>query len=267
MTEKAAEYIRSKIDCVPEIAIILGSGLNGLADRVKNPVIIPYSEIPGFPVSTAPGHKSRLVIGTLGGKEVLCMQGRFHFYEGYSTEQIIMPIRVMKLLGIKTLIATNAAGGINLSFSVGDIMIITDHINLTGTNPLIGKNDERFGERFTDMSYTYTPSPVDLALETGEKLGIELKKGVYLGLTGPSYETPAEIRAFRTLGADAVGMSTVFEVIAAAHCGMRVLAFSLVTNMAAGVLEKKLSEQEVLEIGAGRSEDMQKLIEKITEKI
>ena len=267
MTEKAAEYIRSKIDCVPEIAIILGSGLNGLADRVKNPVIIPYSEIPGFPVSTAPGHKSRLVIGTLGGKEVLCMQGRFHFYEGYSTEQIIMPIRVMKLLGIKTLIATNAAGGINLSFSVGDIMIITDHINLTGTNPLIGKNDERFGERFTDMSYTYTPSLVDLALETGEKLGIELKKGVYLGLTGPSYETPAEIRAFRTLGADAVGMSTVFEVIAAAHCGMRVLAFSLVTNMAAGVLEKKLSEQEVLEIGAGRSEDMQKLIEKITEKI
>ena len=267
MIEKAASFIKSKIDTVPEIAIILGSGLGSLAEKIENPIIIDYKDIPSFPVSTAPGHKGRLIIGMLSGKNVLCMQGRFHYYEGYSTQQIIMPIRVMKLLGVKTLILTNAAGGINLGFSVGDIMAITDHINLTGTNPLIGKNDERFGERFCDMSYTYTPSLVSLAQKTAEELGIELKTGVYLGLTGPSYETPAEIRAFRTLGADTVGMSTVFEVIAAAHCGFDILAFSLVTNMAAGVLDKKLSESEVLEIGARRGNDMQKLIAKIVERL
>jgi purine-nucleoside phosphorylase len=173
----------------------------------------------------------------------------------------------MKLLGVKTLILTNAAGGINLEYNVGDIMLITDHINLTGTNPLIGKNDERFGERFCDMSYTYTPSLQSVAETTAKELRIELKKGVYLGLTGPSYETPAEIRAFRTLGADAVGMSTVFEVIAASHCKMNILAFSLITNMAAGVLDKKLSEEEVLEIGALKGELMQKLIAKTVERL
>jgi purine-nucleoside phosphorylase len=267
MVFKAADFIKEKIDFNPEIGIILGSGLNDLAEKVENPVIIDYKDIPSFPVSTAPGHKGRFVIGTLSGKDVICMQGRFHYYEGYSTEQIIMPIRVMKLLGVKKLILTNAAGGINLSFNVGDIMVITDHINLTGTNPLIGKNDERFGERFTDMSYTYTPSLIELASKTADEIGLEIKKGVYLGLTGPSYETPAEIKAFRTLGADTVGMSTVFEVIAAAHCGMDILAFSLVTNMAAGVLDRKLSEEEVLEIGALKGEQMQKLIAKTVERL
>ena len=267
MVFKAAEYIKSKVDFEPEIGIILGSGLNDLAEKIENPVIIDYKDIPSFPVSTAPGHKGRFVFGMLSGKKTVCMQGRFHYYEGYTTEQIIMPIRVMKLLGVKTLILTNAAGGINLSFNVGDIMVITDHINLTGTNPLLGKNDERFGERFCDMSYTYTPSLVSLAEKTAEELGIDLKKGVYLGLTGPSYETPAEIRAFRTLGADMVGMSTVFEVIAAAHCKMNILAFSLVTNMASGVLDKKLSEEEVLTIGALKGEQMQKLIAKTVERL
>ena len=267
MVFKAAEYIKSEVDFEPEIGIILGSGLNGLAEKIENPVAVDYKDIPDFPVSTAPGHKGRFVFGFLSGKRVVCMQGRLHFYEGWSTDEIIMPIRVMKLLGVKTLILTNAAGGINLDFNVGDIMVITDHINLTGTNPLIGKNDERFGERFCDMSYTYTPSLVSLAEEVAGENGIELKKGVYLGLTGPSYETPAEIRAFRTLGADTVGMSTVFEVIAASHCKMNILAFSLVTNMAAGVLDRVLTEEEVLEIGALKGEQMQKLIAKIAEKL
>ncbi|MCR4563245.1 MAG: purine-nucleoside phosphorylase [Clostridiales bacterium] len=267
MIFKAAQFIKERIDITPEIGIILGSGLGSLAEKIENPVFVDYKDIPSFPVSTAPGHRGRFVFGVLSGKKVVCMQGRFHYYEGYTTDQIIMPIRVMKLLGVKTLILTNAAGGINLDFNVGDIMAITDHINLTGTNPLIGKNDERFGERFTDMSYTYTPSLISLASETADELGIEIKKGVYLGLTGPSYETPAEIRAFRTLGADTVGMSTVFEVIAAAHCGMDILAFSLVTNMAAGVLDKKLTEEEVLEIGALKGEQMQKLIAKTVERL
>ncbi len=267
MIFKAAQFIKERIDITPEIGIILGSGLGSLAEKIENPVFVDYKDIPSFPVSTAPGHRGRFVFGVLSGKKVVCMQGRFHYYEGYTTDQIIMPIRVMKLLGVKTLILTNAAGGINLDFNVGDIMAITDHINLTGTNPLIGKNDERFGERFTDMSYTYTPSLISLASETADELGIEIKKGVYLGLTGPSYETPAEIRAFRTLGADTVGMSTVFEIIAAAHCGMDILAFSLVTNMAAGVLDKKLTEEEVLEIGALKGEQMQKLIAKTVERL
>ena len=267
MVFKAVEFIKEKISLTPEIGIVLGSGLGGLAEKIENPEYIDYKDIPSFPISTAPGHKGRFVFGKLSGKSVVCMQGRFHYYEGYSTQQIVMPIRVMKLLGVKTLILTNAAGGINLGFNVGDIMAITDHINLTGTNPLIGKNDERFGERFTDMSYTYTPSLIELASKTAEELGIELKKGVYLGLTGPSYETPAEIKAFRTLGADTVGMSTVFEVIAASHCKMDILAFSLVTNMAAGVLDKKLSEEEVLTIGAQKGEQMQKLIAKTVERL
>ena len=175
MVFKAAEFIKSKVDFTPEIGIVLGSGLGGLAEKIENPVYLDYKDIPSFPVSTAPGHKGRFVFGLLSGKKVVCMQGRFHFYEGYSTEQIVMPIRVMKLLGVKTLILTNAAGGINLDFNVGDIMIITDHINLTGTNPLTGKNDERFGERFTDMSYTYTPSLVEKASLVADELGIDIK--------------------------------------------------------------------------------------------
>lgn len=260
MLDRAVEYIKSKITEAPEIAVILGSGLGGLADRIENPVYVDYSEIDGFPVSTAPGHKGRFVFGRINGKSIVCMQGRFHFYEGYTMEQIVLPVRVMKKLGAKTLIVTNASGGINKDFRAGDIMLITDHINLMGTNPLIGKNNDSLGVRFPDMSFAYTPSLQTLAVETAAELGTELKKGVYLGLTGPSYETPAEIRAFRILGADAVGMSTVPEIIAASHMKMNILAFSLISNMAAGILPQPLTEEEVLEAGARKGAEMQKLI-------
>ena len=260
MIENAVKYISSKIPAAPEAAIVLGSGLGGLADKIENPVYIDYSELEGFPVSTAPGHKGRFVYGTLSGKRVICMQGRFHFYEGWNMEQIVAPIRVMRLLGAEYLIITNAAGGINRSFNPGDIMLITDHINFMGTNPLIGKNDDSFGVRFPDMSYAYNPDLIKLAVECSAATGVEIKKGVYIGCTGPSYETPAEIRAFRTLGADAVGMSTVPEVIAASHLKFKTLAFSLISNMAAGILDKPLTEEEVLETGARKGAEMQRLI-------
>ncbi len=260
--ENTVEYIKAKIDFTPETAIILGSGLGGLADAVKNPIYIDYGELEGFPVSTAPGHMGRFVFGELSGKKVACMQGRFHFYEGYSMEQVVAGVRTLFMLGAKNLIVTNAAGGINTQFSVGDIMLITDHINFMGTNALIGKNDERFGVRFPDMSFAYNPELREIAEKCASELKTDIKKGVYLGCTGPSYETPAEIRAFRLLGADAVGMSTVPEVIAANHCKMRVLAFSLITNMAAGILKQPLTEEEVLETGARKGRELQRLIEK-----
>ena len=213
--------------------------------RIEAPVYVPYSEIPGFAVSTAPGHAGRFVAGQLAGKQVLCMQGRLHYYESHSMQDIVFPIRVMKALGVETLILTNAAGGVNTSFSVGDLMLLEDHINFMGANPLTGPNDEAVGPRFCDMTFAYTPALRELAEQVAEKQGVALQKGVYLGYMGPSYETPAEIRAFRTLGADAVGMSTVPEVIAASHCGLKVLAMSLITNMAAGIEKKKLSGDEV----------------------
>lgn len=267
MINKAVEYIGLKIPSAPEVAIILGSGLGGLADRIENPIYIDYSEIDGFPVSTAPGHKGRFVYGTLEGKKVICMQGRFHYYEGYTMKQIIAPVRVMRKLGAENLIVTNAAGGVNKDFNVGDIMMITDHINFMGNNPLIGKNDDEFGVRFPDMSFAYNPDLRKLAEECSAEAGVEIKKGVYLALTGPSYETPAEIRAFRTLGADAVGMSTVPEIIAASHLKFKTLAFSLITNMAAGILDQPLTEEEVLETGARKGAEMQKLICNIIGKL
>lgn len=267
MIENAVNYITKKIPSKPEIAIILGSGLGELADKIENPVYIDYSELDGFPVSTAPGHKGRFVYGTLNGKKVICMQGRFHYYEGYSMKQIIAPVRVMRKLGAEYLIVTNAAGGVNKSFNVGDIMLINDHINFMGTNPLIGKNEDEFGVRFPDMSFAYTPSLKELAKECSKGTGVEIKEGVYLACTGPSYETPAEIRAFRSLGADAVGMSTVPEIIAASHLKFKTLAFSLITNMAAGILEQPLTEEEVLETGAKKGREMQKLITNIIGKL
>lgn len=260
MVGKAAEFIKTKISGTYETGIILGSGLGSLGEKIENPEYVNYSDIPGFPVSTAPGHIGRFVFGTLNGKKVMCMQGRIHLYEGYPVESVVMPIRVMRLMGVKKLIVTNAAGGINESFSVGDIMLITDHINFTGRNCLVGKNDSRFGVRFPDMSFGYSPALGEIALKSAEKLGIKLQKGVYIGCTGPSYETPAEIRAFRVLGADTVGMSTVQEVIAANHCGMEVLGFSLVSNKAAGLSGERLTEEEVLTIGKQKSEEMQSLI-------
>ena len=256
----AAGYLRDRLPAAPQVGLVLGSGLGGLADRLENPVYIPYSEIPGFVVSTAPGHAGRFVAGQLAGKQVLCMQGRLHFYEGHSMEDIVFPVRVMKELGIEALILTNAAGGVNLEFSVGDLMVIEDHINFMGRNPLTGPNDEEVGPRFCDMTFAYTPALRELALRVAAEQGVAVRTGVYLGYMGPSYETPAEIRAFRTLGADAVGMSTVPEVIAASHCGLPVLAISLITNMAAGIEKKKLSGDEVIEIANQRAQVLQNLV-------
>lgn len=258
-----AARIRERCPLVPEVAIILGSGLGELGEQIENAVAVDYGTLPGFPVSTAPGHKGRFLLGTLGGKAVVCMQGRLHYYEGHSMADVILPVRVMRMLGAKTLIVTNAAGGINTSFSVGDIMLIEDHINFMGRNPLVGANDETLGCRFPDMSFAYSPELRALAERCAGEIGTQLCKGVYLACSGPSYETPAEIRAFRILGADAVGMSTVPEVIAANHCGMRVLAFSLISNMAAGILRQPLTEEEVLEAGRQKGAEMQRLIVEI----
>lgn len=263
MPDTSVAYIRSVTDFAPEVGIILGSGLGSLADKLENPAFLNYSSIPGFAKSTAPGHKGRLVFGMLSGKKVVCMQGRFHYYEGWAMRDIVHPVRVLKALGIKKLLVTNAAGGVNTNFNVGDFMLISDHINLMGTNPLIGKNDDEFGPRFCDMSKAYSPALRDVARAAAQKCGIKLHEGVYLACTGPSYETPAEIRAFRILGADAVGMSTVPEVIAASHCSLPVLAISLITNMAAGVLDRPLSGEEVIEIGAKKSEELQTLVKEI----
>lgn len=263
MITKAVQYIQSKISGKYEIGIILGSGLGSLGEKIENPQYVDYADIPNFPVSTAPGHVGRFVFGTLNGKKVMCMQGRIHLYEGYPVESVVMPIRVMRKMGVEKLIVTNAAGGINESFNVGDIMLITDHINFTGRNCLMGANDAEFGVRFPDMSFAYAPQLRETALKCAKAMNMNLQQGVYIGCTGPSYETPAEIRAFRVMGADTVGMSTVQEVIAANHCGMQVLGFSLVSNKAAGLSGERLTEEEVLTIGKQKSEEMQTLIMKI----
>lgn len=267
MIEKAVEFIKSKIKDNYEIGIILGSGLGNLGEKIANPEYVDYADIPNFPVSTAPGHVGRFVFGQLNGKNIMCMQGRIHLYEGYEVSSVVMPIRVMKMMGVKTLIVTNAAGGINENFDVGDIMVISDHINFTGRNCLIGKNEDRFGVRFPDMSFAYSPELSKIAFNCAKRLNMKLQKGVYIGCTGPSYETPAEIRAFRIMGADAVGMSTVQEVIAANHCGIDVLGFSLISNKAAGLSGERLTEEEVLTIGRQKSEEMQTLITEIVGEI
>ena len=259
----AADYIRSKLDKIPEIGIILGSGLQPLAEEIKSPIVINYEDVPNMPHVTAPGHIGRFVCGEIEGKQVICMQGRLHGYEGHQPEDIIFPVRVMKFVGIKTLILTNAAGGINTNYKVGDFMMIDDHINFTGKSPLMGKNDDRIGPRFHDMTFTYTQALKECARKAAQKTGIKLHEGVYIGVNGPQFETPAEIRAFRTLGADAVGMSTVFEAIAAAHCSLNVLGISMITNMAAGIIMKELSGSEVNETADNRSKDFRKLIKAI----
>lgn len=229
----AAEYIKGRIgaSAEPLAGIVLGSGLGKLADKIENPVVIPYKEIPHFPASTAVGHKGNFIAGTLGGQYVVAMQGRFHYYEGYPMEYVTLPIRVMKVLGIKYLFVSNAAGGVNFSYKVGDLMIIKDHINLL-PNPLIGPNMEEFGPRFPDMTRPYSPELIASVEEIAAAEGIELHRGVYLASTGPTYETPAEYKYFRTIGADAVGMSTIPEVIVARHCGIPVFGMSVITNEA-----------------------------------
>ncbi len=228
----AAQYILSKISGErPSVGVILGSGLGELAEHITDRVVIPYANIPGFPVSTAIGHKGQLVIGNLAGKTVVAMQGRFHYYEGYSMQQVTFPVRVLKLLGIESLFVSNAAGGLNLGFNVGDLMVIRDQINLM-PNPLIGPNLEEFGPRFPDMTHPYDPELRSLAFSIAAKMGTSLREGVYIACTGPSYETPAEYKFFRTIGSDAVGMSTVPEVIVARHCGLRVFGMSVITDLA-----------------------------------
>jgi purine-nucleoside phosphorylase len=243
--EEAAAFIRERIAIKPRVAIVLGSGLGSFADRIEQPVSIPYPEIPHFPRPTVEGHSGRLVVGTAGGTPVAVMQGRVHGYEGYSPEEVAFPIRVLGRLGIATLVVTNAAGGVRLDLRQGQLVLLCDHINLTGRNPVAGPNDERLGPRFFDMTNAYSKRLRLLAHSATELAG-----GVYLAVSGPSFETPAEIRAFRSLGADLVGMSTVHEVIVARHMGIEVLGISCVTNMAAGILEQPINHQEVMETGA-----------------
>ncbi|WP_294189310.1 purine-nucleoside phosphorylase [uncultured Clostridium sp.] len=265
--KNAADFIIQKSKYKPEIGLILGSGLGSLADSIENPEFYPYEELPHFPVSTVEGHAGRLVIGMLNGKCVIAMQGRFHYYEGYAMNEVTFPVRVMKLLGVETLIVTNACGAVNESFKPGDLMIIKDQINFSGDNPLIGANLKEFGPRFPDMSSAYTPSLIEKAEEVAKSLKIDIKKGVYMMFSGPTYETPAEIRMSRVLGADAVGMSTVPEVIIAAHSGMKVLGISCLTNMAAGILDQPLNHEEVVETSNMVKEKFTSLMNKIIETI
>lgn len=243
---EAAEFIKKQGIEDVEIGLILGSGLGELGDEVGEAKKIKYDQIPHFPVSTVEGHAGQLVYGQLGGKKVLAMQGRFHFYEGYTLEEVTFPIRVMKELGIHSVIVTNAAGGINTSFAQGELMLITDHINYTGVNPLMGPNDPAVGPRFTDMSQAYDVAYQQIVREVAKEMSLDLKEGVYIGYTGPTYETPAEIKMSRIMGADAVGMSTVPEVIVAAHAGLRVIGISCITNLAAG-MQESLNHDEVVE--------------------
>lgn len=248
--EAAAKFILRKTKLRPKIALVLGSGLGAFADEFANATKIPYAKIPHFPRSTAIGHAGQLVLGNVDGVAVAGMQGRVHLYEGYRAKQVAFPMRVFSRMGVKAVILTNAAGGINLSYSEGALVALRDHINLQGANPLIGPNDDRFGARFPDMTRAYDSDFRRFVAEEGRKLGLNLHEGVYLALAGPNYETPAEIHAFRTLGADLVGMSTVPEVLAARHSGIRVLGISCVTNMAAGITGQSLTAEEVFETGA-----------------
>lgn len=247
--EHAARTIRARLTIEPRIAIVLGSGLGGFADDFEEAVRIPYEEIPGFPRSTAEGHAGRLVAGKVDSVPVLAMQGRVHFYEGYSLEDVTFPVRTFKVLGIKTLVLTNASGGINVQLTQGALMVISDHLNLMGDNPLRGPNDERFGPRFPDMSAVYSPALQELVVEEAKASGVEVRRGIYGGLSGPSYETPAEIHLLRTLGADAVGMSTVPEAIVARHMDLEVLGISCITNMAAGIGDEPINHAEVMATG------------------
>ncbi|GHV13344.1 purine nucleoside phosphorylase [Spirochaetia bacterium] len=270
LKEKVAEsiaHIRSRTRLEPELAIVLGSGLGGMGEKLEDVCVIPYEEIPHFAKSTAPGHAGRLLAGRLGGKTVLCMQGRFHYFEGYPLADVTYPVRVMKALGIKTLLVTNASGGLDRNWKPGDLMLITDHINFMGNNPLIGPNVDDFGPRFPDMTTAYTPALQELARKTATDLGIDLHEGVYLGYMGPSFETPAEIRLFRSFGVSAVGMSTVPEVIAARHCGMDILAISCITNLAAGILDRPISSDDVNETAGITGEKFSRLITEIVKRM
>lgn len=264
---EAADYILSRIDFTPEIGVILGSGLGKFGELVEDPTVVPYSEIPHFLTSNAPGHAGKLILGTVAGKKVVCMSGRFHYYDGYDFEDLALPVRVLKLLGIRALVLTNAAGAVNREYKPGDIMLISDHVKLMGASPLRGPNIDEFGERFFDMGSTYTPELRGLALECAKDSPLTVHEGVYFFMPGPQYESPAEIRAIRALGGDAVGMSTVTEALTAAHCRLPLLALSVMTNMAAGVTEKKLSGEEVIEMANRIEEPFTRLVTDIIRRI
>jgi purine-nucleoside phosphorylase len=264
--KEAATYIKNQGVEKVEVGLILGSGLGELADEIEDPIVMPYTEIPEFPVSTVVGHAGQLVYGTLGGKKVLALQGRFHFYEGYGMDTVTFPVRVMNELDVESLIVTNAAGGANPDFEPGDLMMIEDHINFTGTNPLIGPNDEEHGPRFPDLSHAYDVEYRELIEEAAAELDLPLKKGVYFGFTGPTYETPAEINMVQTLGGDAVGMSTVSEVIVARHAGIRVAGISCITNLAAG-LGAELNHDDVIEVSKKIRSSFKELVVSLLEKI
>ena len=259
-SQRAAKYVLSKSGLRPKIAVVLGSGLGAFADELIGATRVPYDKIPGFPRPTAEGHAGRLVIGKVNDITVAVMQGRIHFYEGYPLKEVVYPMRVLHQMGIQAAILTNAAGAINLKFSQGRLVVIRDHINLQGINPLIGPNEDRFGPRFPDMSEAYCKPYRDIALAEGKKLGLDVQQGVYAALSGPSFETPAEIRYLRTIGADMVGMSTVPEIIVARHMGIRVLGISCVTNMAAGILDQPIDHEEVLATGERVREDFARLL-------
>ena len=266
--QQSAAYIHSCLNgFVPDVAMVLGSGLGYLGDQVEDAIVVPYGQIPHFKASTAPGHKGQLVFGRLEGKNVAVMQGRMHHYEGYSYQEVAYAVRVLRLLGCKTLIVTNAAGCVRTDWEAGELMLITDHIKMFSESPLRGENLPEFGVRFPDASHLYPPRLQQLARETAKEQGIDLREGVYFYCYGPQYETPAEIRAARLLGGDAVGMSTAPEVIVAAHCGMEVLGFTLLSNMAAGILDQPLTEQEVLDAGVAAREKFSGLVRACLKKL
>ncbi|HHT94609.1 MAG TPA: purine-nucleoside phosphorylase [Clostridia bacterium] len=264
---ESVEYIEKRIKDVPVLGIVLGSGLGMLADKIEDKIELDYKDIPNYPVSTIPGHAGRLIFGYLSGKYVACMSGRFHYYEGYEPNQIHIGVRTFKLLGAKGVIITNAAGGINTSFNEGAIMLIKDHIGFLAPSALRGPNIEEFGERFFDMTRVYDRQYLDTARKVAKKLGIDVKEGVYMFFKGPNFETPAEIRAARILGADAAGMSTVPEVVACSHCGLKVLGISVITNMAAGILDKQLSHAEVMETANRIRKEFVEYVEAIVKEL
>jgi purine-nucleoside phosphorylase len=266
--EHAARTIRALWGEEVRVALVLGSGLGAFADELQDAVAVPYEEIPGFARSTVEGHAGRLVMGRVGGVGVAAMQGRFHYYEGYSFEEVIFPMRTFGALGVKAVVLTNAAGGINVSFDQGALMVISDHLNLMGVSPLRGPHDPRFGERFPDMTEVYARDYQELAVEEARTMGLELRRGIYAALTGPSYETPAEVRMLRILGADAIGMSTVPEAIAARQMGIRVLGISCITNMASGVIVgEAINHQEVMETGARVHDTFKELLRRVIPKL
>jgi purine-nucleoside phosphorylase len=265
--QEAARFIRSRTDVEVPVAIVLGSGLGAFAEDLTDATAIPYEDIPGFARSTVQGHAGRLVIGRVGDVTVAAMQGRFHFYEGYSLQEVTFPIRVLKMLGVRTLLLTNAAGTLKMDFLPGSLMVIGDHLNLLGDNPLRGENDERFGPRFPDLTAVYARRLQDIVIDEANAMGIEVQRGVYAALSGPSYETPAEIHMMRTLGADAVGMSTVPEAIVARHMDMQVIGISCITNLAAGVSDTPIDHSQVMEIGQRVRAHFTELLRRVIGKV